>query len=163
MRSCPVLSTATIKRLNTANEVLAIIANDTKLVRKCGGWFVEWSRSNEEQLSRRWSVRSGSHYPPWYRHWGHGGTCALALYQLVRWVKGLPVVPLSTWRYWGGKNVYLAREYGERVNSILADAGWPETVPCVLCGRDLRTAEDWWDLDGVVGPCCSFGRCRELR
>lgn len=156
-----------IVRLNAANAVLAVIAPGTQLVRKPGGWYVRWAKSNGNVIERRWTTRAGSHYPPWYRHWGHGGTCVLALSQLVRWVRDLPVLPLSSWHHWCSGRVYLARDSGAQVCSSLGDAGWPHHVPCVLCGRELERAVDWWDLNGVSGACCGMsdeaGCCQTQR
>lgn len=149
------------KKIEAANAVLAIIAERTQIERRCSGWYVTWSRSNGDTLSRRWSVCDGSHYPPWYRHWGHGGTCTQALHQLIRWCQERPVLPLATWHYWCGQQVYLARDRGAEACSLLSDAGWPHNVPCVLCGVDLAGSIDWWGLGGVSGPCCKWGGCRQ--
>lgn len=156
------LDDRTIEALRAANDVLYIIAPRTWIIRDKGGWYVEWKRSNGETMRRRWARRNGSHYPSWYRHWGHGGTCTLALSQLIRWVQGKPVVPLSSWHHWCGDRIYLARDKGAEVCSRLSDAGWPHGVPCVLCGTMMVRAGDWWDLNGNVGPCCGMtSGCRQ--
>ena len=73
------------------------------------------------------------------------------------------MLPLSSWHYWTGDRVQIARDHGADVCSILSDAGWPHTVPCVLCGTEITRAVDWWDLDGVSGPMCShMSDCRSL-
>jgi hypothetical protein len=146
-------------RLDAANHVLSIIASDTKLVWTRGGWSVEWTRLNGEVIKRRWSSPNGSHYPVWYRHWAHGGICTLALSQLVRWVGNKSVLPLNSWHYWCGDKMQLARHRGAEVCSKLADTGWPIQVPCVLCGRQIESAGDWWSLGGVEGPTCGITRC----
>lgn len=155
------ISSVAIGRINAANAVLDIIAQKTKINRRPGGWFVEWERYGGEVLTRRWSVRSGGHYPPWYRHWGHGGTCTTALHQLIRWCQDRPVLPLATWHYWCSPTVYLARDRGAEVCSLLSDSGWPHAVPCVLCGIELTGSLDWWDLSGASGPSCKWGGCRQ--
>jgi hypothetical protein len=106
-------------------------------------------------------TRGQDFYPVWNRHWGHGGTASTALAQLVRWVRGLPVLPISTWRYWAGEKCELLShgDSGKAIESLI-EAGYPEKVSCVLCGKELSSF-DWWSLDGVSGPCCySPKECR---
>lgn len=154
-----VLKHETIRRLNATNSVLAIIASDTKLIRRHGGWYVEWPVGDGKTQCRRWSTMPGSNLPPWSHKWPRGGTCMLALSQLVRWVRGETVLPLSSWRYWCGDRIRLGRDNRLAVVQILANAEWPESVACVLCGRQIYSAGDWYDLGETVGPTCSMSRC----
>lgn len=147
-------------RLATSNEVLGAFAPETTLRIDRGHVVVCW-RSH----AKRWMTRGGQDfYPVWHREWGHGGTASTALSQLVRWIKGLPVLPLGTWRYWGGERVALLRQRQGAEAAIIAleRAGYPAKVPCVLCQRELAGAMDWWSLDGVSGPCCCWTQgCRQ--
>lgn len=144
-------------RLTAANAVLDIIAHRTRISRRKGGWYVSWVNHRLNEISRRWRTNSnGSHFPPWSHHWGHGGTATLALSQLIRWLQDRPVLPLSSWHHWCSDRLYLARSRGAEVCSLLSDAGWPRLVACVLCGKEIEHARDWWDLDGVSGPTCSM-------
>ena len=105
-------------------------------------------------------------YPVWYRQWGHGGTASTALSQLVRWIKGKPVLPLATWIYWGGEACRLLRHGNGPESAIeqLKSGGYPQESNCVLCGEKLTGSLDWWSLDGVSGPCCSLRNgCQQKR
>lgn len=155
--------TAALTKIDAANIVLGLIAPTTAITRERGGWYVSWT-VREKLIGRRWSTSRGSFFPPWYRRWGHGGTCCAALAQLIRWCRGQPVLPLSTWEYWSGERIRLGRERGPEIVQILRSAGWPETVPCVLCGETIQGGMDWWCLDRVSGPCCSMrSGCQQRR
>ena len=128
-----------------------------------GELIVSWEkRGTGEAVFRRWQCRHGQDfYPTWSRLWGHGGTACTALAQLIRWIQGRPVLPMSTWRYWAGEKCRLAREDGDELIARLTHANYPEHAHCVLCGRELHGL-DWWNLDGVSGPCCSWTNgCRQ--
>lgn len=157
------LATINCTHLNAANKALDCFAPGTSIVvKRRVGVCVEWTQHSGKQFSRRWQTQRGQDfYPTWYRHWGHGGTATTALAQLVRWMQGKPILPLATWRHWTGERVYLGQKRGPECVSILEAAGYPETVNCVLCGVELRGL-DWWSLDGVSGPCCSWtAGCRQ--
>jgi len=144
-------------RIAASNAVLAILTKNTSIHRVGGHIFVAWSNWGcAEKIVRRWQCRGQDFYPVWYRRWGHGGTCCTALAQLVRWSLGKTCLPLSTWKYWATPTVYLGRERGPEIVEILRAAGYPESTPCVLCGRELSGSLDWWSLKKVVGPCCSM-------
>lgn len=150
-----------IDRLRSANAALQTFAPETRIERRRGGWWVCWTNYRGEQLSRRWMTRGQDFYPVWSHLWGHGGTCCTALSQLVRWSAGRPVLPLASWLYWTGPVVKLARDKGQDLVDTLRSGGYPEHVPCVLCG-DIVTKMDWWSLDGVSGPCCAWTTgCRQ--
>lgn len=156
-----IISATTAARIRAANAALAIIAERTQIERRRGGWYVKWKTYQNVEHSRRWSVQRGSDRPPWHQKWAHGGTCKTALSQLIRWCKEEPVLPLATWQYWCSPGCYLARDRGAELCSLLSDAGWPRDVPCVLCGVALTGSIDWWDLNGVSGPCCKWGGCQQ--
>lgn len=149
-------------KLAAANRILEIIAPSTRIERRTNGWYITWTRFRGASMSRRWATRGQSFYPVWHRHWGHGGTCTTALSQLVRWCAGKPVLPISTWKYWTGKTVAMGRERGPEIVQILTEAGYPQSVDCVLCGNQIVGGLDWWHLDGVSGPCCGWtSGCRQ--
>lgn len=150
-------------KLSIANAILGIIAESTIIIRKSNRWYVRWTQySGSDVFERPYATPRGSHYPSWHRYWGHGGTCAYALNQLVRWVRGQSVLPLSTWRYWTGESVALGRSRGPEIVEMLAAGGYPQSVPCVLCGKQIERAGDWWSLDKIEGPSCSMRDCRDL-
>ncbi len=153
------------KRLDAANFMLRTFAPETTIsLAKSGHVEVSWTGYDGKKITKRWMARGQSFYPPWYRKWAHGGTASTALSQLVRFVKGRPVLPISTWRYWSGDRVALlgrgvggALAANEAINHLLS-AGYPENVKCVVCGVELGSRGfDWWSLDGVSGPCCGMG------
>lgn len=67
---------------------------------------------------------------------------------------------METWEYWASDTVKLCKP---ETLTILREVGWPEKVPCVLCGRTPPAGLDWWDLDKVSGPCCSFSNLNGCR
>lgn len=92
-----------------------------------------------------------------YREMSCGGTCEQMLCQLILWYRGLPRRPLACWEYWCSPAVAA----DSRILAYLREHGYDdgESCRCVLCGSSERPT-DWWCLDGVVGPCCRFGVCR---
>ena len=140
--------------------MLDAFAPDTKVFpRPAGGWEVHWHDCRGRQVVRRWQATgTGSLYPVWHGKWAHGGTACMALSMLMRWLQGRPVVGMSTWRGLARPGRKLFEPGAEQT---LADAGWPEKARCVLCDRELGR-HDWWDLDGVSGPCCHYrDGCRQ--
>lgn len=150
-------------RVAMANRVLDCFAEGTILSHVPGqGVVVSWRRYDGELIFRRWATRGQDFYPIWNRHWGHGGTACTALAQLVRWIKGQPVLPLSTWRYWFGDKCQLARDRGDEGIRALIHAEYPDVALCVLCRQPITGGMDWWSLDGVTGPCCGWTTgCRQ--
>lgn len=136
-------------KIKVANQVLSDISNGrTKIERRKNGWYVHFYPNQV----KRWQCRKGnSFYPVWQYH--QGGTATTALSQLIRWLQGKPVLPISTWRHWASDTVKLC---SENVADILLEGGYPEHVDCVLCGNRIKERFDWWNLDGVSGPCCHW-------
>jgi activating signal cointegrator 1 len=148
-----------LQRIDGANRVLASFAVETRIERRRGGWYVVWTRNDRPTIARRWSTRGQGFYPPWSQLWGHGGTACTALSQLIRWLRGQPVLPISTWRYWASDRVQLLPLAAVE---DLQSAGYPEHASCVLCGHKSTGSFDWWSLDGVSGPCCHWtSGCRQ--
>lgn len=152
-----------MRRLEVANAALAIFAGDTSIFLRGKRVCIRWKTYRGEILERQWVVRGGqSFYPTWSHTWGHGGTCCTALSQLVRWIQGRPVLPMSSWRYWCSPTVYLARQRGDELIATLADAGYPVEAHCVLCGNVIQGGLDWWNFKNVSGPCCGWTTgCRQ--
>ena len=94
-----------------------------------------------------------------YGRLGMGGTRANVAFQLIRWIRGETRLPLSAWRYWTGPK----QRMGNGTTMALIEAssyGDPEKTKCILCGiNDPSTLDWWWNADGTVGPCCTFGAC----
>jgi len=95
-----------------------------------------------------------------YGRLGMGGTTAFAVGQLARWIRGQTRVPISAWEYWTGSKIVLGGSNCDTVLSSIIASSYndKEKTKCVLCGADR--CGDWWCLDRVVGPCCTYGRCR---
>lgn len=155
-----------LTRLQASNVVMDALVKGSRLSREKGGWFVYWPQvSSGMTLGRRYQTRGSSHFPTWHRIWPGGGTSCEALYQLVRWNRGETVFPIDTWIYWAGTSVMLIPR---AIVNVLYDNEWPLGVPCVLCGTTIGkgTGLDWWDLDGLEGPCCGYSApkgCRQKR
>jgi hypothetical protein len=150
-------------RVAMANRVLDCFAEGTVVTYEFGrGVTVSWPTHGGKVLYRRWQTRGQDFYPTWSNRWGHGGTACTALSQLVRWIRGQPVLPLSTWRYWFSEKCWLARNRGEEGIKALVHAGYPDVALCVLCGNPIEGGLDWWSLDNVTGPCCGWTTgCRQ--
>lgn len=154
----------TQKRLDAANSALQFFAKETRLELRNGRVWVTWDRWDKTgTISKQWQVRSGqSFYPVWSRIWPHGGTCTTAMSQLVRWVQGKPVLPISSWQYWCSDKILIARERGPELVDLLLSNGYPEHVSCVLCKTTIEGSLDWWNLGKVSGPCCGWtSGCRQ--
>lgn len=95
-----------------------------------------------------------------YGQLGFGGTSAMAIGQLVRWIRNKTRLPVACWEYWASDTIKLCND--ETVQ-LIEKSGYcdPKKTCCVLCGYEYTG--DWWDLDGVVGPCCSMGRCQQRK
>lgn len=147
-------------RVAASNAVIALMSG-TKAVLSVEvgrGVVVSWGNR-----SKRWVCRPGQDfYPTWSRSAPWGGTQSTAISQLVRWIRGLPVLPMATWEYWSSEKVKLCKP---EALAILRSAGYPEEAVCVLCGKK-PAGLDWWHLDNVSGPCCSAWNvmaCRNVR
>lgn len=147
------------ERCEIANRVLKTFVPDTE-IRLCptGYVLVRWKDFNRAEWNeKRWMTRGQDFYPVWHRRWGHGGTATTALAQLVRWIQGKPVLPLSSWRYWAGDKCRLLRQAdATQPLAEMEAAGYPRVGICVLCDRELHGTFDWWSLNGVTGTCCSM-------
>lgn len=144
-------------RLITANAALQCFAPRVSLADDRGYVRVTWTGA-DRPTSRRWMTRGQDFYPVFNRQLPLGGTCTTALSQLVRWCGDKPVLPLSTWKYWTGEVVRMARHRpgaAAELVELLETAGYPAVALCVLCQRPLESL-DWWSLKGVSGPCCSY-------
>jgi hypothetical protein len=146
------------EKLLAANTALQSFAPTSIIERHHNGYYVRWTDSRGEFL-RRWQCRGQDFYPIWYRTWGHGGTASTALSQLIRWLRELPVLPMASWRYWASERVALVTA---EACEALSRAAYPEQACCVLCGGVITGSMDWWNLDGVSGPCHMYTvGCRE--
>lgn len=144
-------------RLAAANLVLGSFS-DSRIERRRGGWYVMWA-GRRGKIAKRWCCSGQDFYPVWARKWAHGGTACTALSQLIRWLRGQPVLPLASWRFWTSDQMKLLPM--SAVTELQA-AGYPTVARCVLCKRELTRGLDWWHLDGVSGPCCSmWSGCRQ--
>lgn len=146
-------------KLETANRVLATFAANAEIYLRGSRLRIKWPTYGGRLRDKEWQCRRGQDfYPKWSQQWCGGGTSCTALSQLVRWIQGKPVLPLGTWRHWASESVQLLPI--EAVND-LATGGYPDISICVLCDNPTEGL-DWWNLDGVSGPCCSFTRgCRQ--
>lgn len=151
--------------LETANAVLDCFAQGTAIsIKPKVGVVVSWTQYNGTQFSKRWMTRGQDFFPVWSQKWGHGGTCCTALSQLVRWVKEKPVLPIGTWKHWTSPQCFLARSRGPEVIKLLEEGGYPQDAICVLCHNPIEQGLDWWSLDKISGPCCSWTTgCRQKR
>ena len=138
-------------KLAICNQVLASFAPDSAIIKRTDGWAVSWM-GPRGPVTKRWSCSGQDFYPVWHKRWAHGGTATTALSQLIRWLRGKPVLPIGTWRYWASEKISLLPLASV---AVLEAGGYPKAVDCILCGRRL-TSYDWWSLDGVSGPCCHY-------
>lgn len=147
------------ERMEAANKVLrAIKCSATaqlciKSNRIAVTWKQPWNKRKPEETKCWTFASSGSTYPSWSGACPWGGTMSQAIGQLVRWVRGRTVLPLSTWEYWGKSGLF----DGDEPVKILKEAGYPVDVKCVLCGEPPKGL-DWAGKTG--GPCCGYARCQ---
>lgn len=150
-------------KVSIANAVLQHFAPDTTVARRADGRVaVTWSRPYGSE-TKVWVTRGQDFYPVWNHKWGHGGTAATALAQLVRWIRGQNVLPLQSWRYWASDTIQLFQSGNATdVFGLLVSGGYPEIGKCVLCQRPLEGGHDWWSVKKLSGPCCSYRTgCRQ--
>jgi hypothetical protein len=140
-------------RLDQANQILKLIRPDAFLQWNKGIYFC-WTDYKGVDNRKRWvpSYR-GSDYPS-VRNLPFGGTCTRATMELTRWVRGMPVRPISMWnRFVNTGGVQAVLETAERI-------GWPKQVPCVMCGRLVGDNVNWDYYDHKPyqpGPGCWYG------
>jgi len=145
--------------LREANEILRIFQSDFHFVknhRLCLAW-----RRNGSYFT--YCVRVSKHSGALsMKNWklGLGGTSAMAMGQLARWIRGQSRVPISAWEHWAGDQIRLAGDRGDELVAAIkrSSYGNGKKTHCVLCGADR--CGDWWSLDNVVGPCCTFSKCQ---
>jgi len=151
------------QRLVQANSVLPTFTFRGVVLEldSTGHVVVCWTSAHKPALVRkRWVTRGSDFHPTWRYPWG--GTQSTAIAQLVRWVQGKPTLPLGSWEYWASDTVKLC---GPETLEALRAINWPAKPICVLCGNECAGL-DWWNLDGVSGPCCSAWKvtsCRFVR
>ena len=151
-------------RIGVANLVLDTVAPGVMLYRAKELRMRRDVRKQPPKYDFPARLRTDGSWPAFgYRQRSTGGTGFQALAQLVRYVRDLSRLPLSTWEYWGGESVKLGNA---KTLELLKSGGYPDPLKtcCVLCGdSEFRRGLDWWSLDGVVGPSCRFGCCRETK
>lgn len=154
------------ERLAVCNRVLDLLSARPKLEVRRGHVFIAWTlghgKARGKGIARRWDGHD--FYPTWHKIAPWGGTQSVAISQLIRWWRGQPVLPLASWEWWSSGTVKLL--HTQDAVDILRDAGYPAVSACVLCGRTPTVGLDWWNLDGVSGPCCSgysSDGCRQKR
>ena len=126
----------------------------------------------ERELRMRWPpqhdfparLRGDGTWPVYgYNQRPTGGTGMQALAQLIRYVRDLPRFPMKTWEYWASNAIALTNE---KTLFLLRTSDYedPQKTCCVLCGtNEYKKGLDWWSLDGVTGPCCFGGLCRNAK
>lgn len=145
------------KRLEQANAILATYSRGSRLEYAKGLYFC-WSDHNGKPRRLKWVPQSrGSDYPSISYKVPFGGTCTVATMELTRWVRGLPVRPLGMWVCFCSKTVGMSGKALELAKQF----GWPEQVPCVMCGRLVGggVRYDHYDHDKIKhpGPGCWWG------
>lgn len=157
------ISIRTQERLNACNRILASFSKQRVLfsISETGRVMVSWhSPKTGKKISKMWTCKHG--YPTWRKSTPWGDNQSRAMYQLIRWYRGLPVMPMETWEYWASDTIKLCNA---ETLAILREVGWPEQAQCVLCGQTCKGL-DWWEQDEVTGPCCSGFRrdgCRQIQ
>ncbi len=136
------------KKLEAANKILASFSGSI-IEPRANGFYIMWTNYRGVAIEKRWQTRC-SDYPTWHHVWGQGGTTCKALSQLIRWLRGQPVLPLSVWKYWSGQSVKL---FPPESVIWLEEAGYPTEARCIKCGKSLERF-DWWDLGKISGPGC---------
>lgn len=158
-----------LEKLAQANRVLRTFDKQYTIIVKHNRMALQWmaypsrrgrpSRKPEPifkiPVSKAWMTRNGSFYPTWRLHTGGTHTCAIA--QLIRYVQGKTIFPLSVWQHWFSYQGVPDDRYPNLI-ATLQEIGWPEEVKCVVCGEKPK-GMDWWNGRELSGPCCSFGRC----
>lgn len=119
------------QRLEQANAILAIFSPKSRLEYSRGIYF-KWIDYKGISHRLKWVGRSrGSDFPTISEKLPFGGTCCNATMELVRWVRGDHVRPLSTWRQ------FVKHGMNPQVLELATKFGWPEQVPCAV--RVLQT------------------------
>lgn len=147
-------------RIEAANIALHSFQSRCDIGR-VGSYVVVTMDTYGGRITRRWMCRGQDFYPVWKYKYPGGGTSCTALSQLVRWIQDKPVLPIESWRYWASETCRLLPM--EAVDELLRN-GYPEFANCVLCKNRIEGGLDWWSLNRVTGPCCSWrSGCRQER
>lgn len=150
-------------RVALANSVLETFIPSIQLYLRGPRLRMRWdARKEVPRHDFSADLRSDGSWTRWgYNQRPTGGTGMQALAQLIRYVRDLPRLPLATWEYWAGERVKLCTP--QTLELIRAsDYGDPAKTRCVLCGAlEYKRGLDWWSLDGVTGPSCYGGRCKD--
>jgi hypothetical protein len=149
--------------LTDPNAVLATFNGQVRFGRRLGRLRLEYLGIDGRSVGRSVGVQVNKNSGALginYGRFGMGGTQALAAGQLVLWIRDKPRVPLRAWEYWASPTVLLAGGNSDRMLALLRASAYDDGVKtrCVLCGGDR--CGDWWNLDGLTGPCCTYGRCQ---
>ncbi len=151
------MNSASQKRLEIANLALATFLPSVRLyqareLRMC--WDARQPQPKHDFPARLRNSGDWTQYG--YRQRPTGSTGMQALAQMIRFVRDLPRLPLITWKYWAGDKINLCTP---RTVELLKEGGYGDPLKTlwVLCG----VTEFKRGLDGVVGPSCFGGRCRE--
>lgn len=148
--------------LEEVNRSVGLLIRGAKFERDDRGRL--WYINDEDKYNRRvmWRLRSSDKRWPVGRKATQisGGTVVQTLVQLSLWLKGMPHYPLRCVRHWFTYEGKLEIGYEEFIRSLELSS-YGKNTKCVLCGGDYPT--DWWSLDGVIGPCCRFGECRNKK
>ncbi len=142
-----------LSRLDEANEALRIIKPGSSFELKKNRLYIN-------TFAGQMPVRlcsNGNSLGNNYGRLGMGGTEALAIGQLARWIRNDTRLPLTAWQHWSSDRVNLC---DPSIVLFLKESSYMDEykVCCVLCG-EIPSNLDWWNLDGTIGPCCSGGKC----
>lgn len=99
----------------------------------------------------------------WIRHPPiSGGTMNEVASQVVRWLRDMPRWPLPWWEYlW--KRRLTSHWDREAILKLVSENGVAGEDRCVVPGCGGSGTSDWWDLNGVSGPCCQWKKCQGVR
>jgi hypothetical protein len=128
------------------------------------GFVFEWECCGSK-FKRRWVASSyGSDFPKWHNQSFCGGTGSRVLTQLMRWVRGQPILPLAFWEQASGPN-YLNNP---NVYDLVRSFGWLVIVPCVFCQEPIVPGQPYdefaWKKHRVCGPAHIYVReCALIR
>lgn len=136
---------------NRANDVLRTIQPDYRFDVRGGRLWFATRYGSRAVVTANGGLTLGFRYG----RLGLGGTEAAAVAQLARWIRGQTRRPIQWWMYCYKQGLGKIKTVGILLRNGYADA----KTSCVLCGNATEQW-DWWSLDGVTGPCCSFGKCQ---
>lgn len=135
--------------MEQANRVLKEIDKHYE-IEKVGGSIYLTIENGEHKNLWKWTLASkGSDFPKMFDRMPFGSNRARAVTELTRWIKGDNVRPMDYWQD------SLKIGFSPTIIPVLQEIGWPVTVPCVNCGRQVGGDIVWdhYDNDNV-GPGC---------